>query len=66
MGIKSSRGWCAQCESNEKSKSRRQHLAGLKGLTVKERIEKIESCLYDLKKIISEMKPIVDSHIPFA
>ena len=41
------RGVCSQCRKEEADKKRREHLAGLKGLTILERLEKIEAELYD-------------------
>lgn len=38
---------CAECYSKFNAKTRRQYLAGLKGLTIEERLEKIEAQLYD-------------------
>lgn len=42
-------GVCQNCRSEAISKARRVHLAGLKGMTVKERLERIEAQLYDEK-----------------
>ncbi len=39
---------CGSCRASEGSRKRRTHLASLKGLTLKERIERIEEQLYDL------------------
>jgi hypothetical protein len=41
------RGVCSDCRKAEADKARRKHLAGLKGLTVEERLERIEAELYD-------------------
>jgi hypothetical protein len=38
---------CWECWSKEQSKKRRLHLSSLKGLTVEERLERIEAALYD-------------------
>ena len=38
---------CAVCCAEEASKKRRLHLASLKGLTVEERLDRIEEVLYD-------------------
>ena len=55
MAIKSSDGWCSQCEQNQIDKEKRQYLAGLKGLTIKERIEKIELKLYKLTELVEKI-----------
>jgi DNA-directed RNA polymerase subunit RPC12/RpoP len=41
-------GICMECRQKIASKARRRHLASLRGLTMKERIELIEAELYDL------------------
>lgn len=41
------RGVCSDCQKAGSDKARRKHLAGLKGLTVEERLERIEAELYD-------------------
>lgn len=38
---------CGNCRTQKADKARRLHFAGLKGLTLEERIEKIEQQLYD-------------------
>ena len=43
-------GVCQDCRYKASSKARRIHLAGLKGMTVKERLERIEAQLYDDKQ----------------
>lgn len=41
------RGVCAECLATEADQSRRVHLAGLKSLSVEERLERIEAEIYD-------------------
>jgi hypothetical protein len=41
------RNICNSCRKAEEDKQKRVHLAGLKGLTVEERLEKIEEWIYD-------------------
>lgn len=38
---------CLDCQKKEAAKSRRLHLKGLEGLTVEERLARIEELLYD-------------------
>lgn len=38
---------CGQCRTNEANARKRMHLASLKGLTVEERLARIEEELYD-------------------
>ncbi len=38
---------CVNAQKNENSRERRQYLASLKGLTIEERLSKIEEYLYD-------------------
>jgi hypothetical protein len=40
-------GVCSACRHRASSRARRTHLTSLKGLTVKERLERIEAQLYD-------------------
>lgn len=40
---------CAICRADQADKDRRMHFAGLKGLTVEERLELLESHFYELK-----------------
>ena len=42
-------GICSDCRGKSYTKKKRVHLAGLKGLTVEERLDKIEENLYDLE-----------------
>lgn len=39
---------CNNCIKENKDRDRRVYLAGLKGLTIEERVSKIEEALYDL------------------
>lgn len=41
-------GHCTDCRAREASKKKRMALAALKGLTEKERLDRIEETLYDL------------------
>lgn len=41
-------GICASCRFQSYNRSKRLHLASLKGLTIFERLERIEEYLYDL------------------
>ena len=41
-------GVCQDCRAKISSKKRRVHLAGLRGMTPEERLERIEAQLYDL------------------
>lgn len=41
-------GICENCRISLEKRSRRVHFAGLKGLTLEERVEKIEKQLYDM------------------
>lgn len=41
-------GLCPQCRSEQEDAEKRQHLAGLKGLTVEERLERLEELFYDM------------------
>lgn len=41
-------GVCRDCRATIASKKRRVHLAGLRGMTPEERLERIEAQLYDL------------------
>lgn len=41
-------GVCQECRRKITSKARRVHLAGLRGMTIEERLERIEAQLYDL------------------
>jgi hypothetical protein len=43
------KGICAVCLKAEADKTRRMHLASLKGLSLEERLERLEAALYDLK-----------------
>ena len=40
---------CDECREKEKAQKRRTHFAGLKALTLEERITKIEEWVYDYK-----------------
>lgn len=42
------KGTCPECRAKIADRERREHLAGLKGLTPEERLERIEAALYDL------------------
>lgn len=41
------RGTCSECLKKAADRARRTHLAGLRGLSVEERLERIEAQLYD-------------------
>lgn len=41
-------GECVACRTAESDRARRVHLAGLEGLTLEERVKRIEELLYDL------------------
>ena len=41
-------GHCADCRAREASRKKRVALAGLRGLTKEERLDRIEEMLYDL------------------
>ena len=41
-------GVCAECRKKIADRMRRLHFAGLKGLTIEERLERVEIELYDL------------------
>lgn len=41
---------CLECRANESKKAERMHFAALKGLTVEERLEKIEKWIYNFDK----------------
>lgn len=43
-------GKCGDCVSREKSKASRLHFASLKGLTVEERLERIEKWQYEIQQ----------------
>ncbi len=47
QNVRGFNGVCIECLEKAASKKKRVHLAGLKGLTVEERLEKIEEQLYD-------------------
>jgi 3-methyladenine DNA glycosylase/8-oxoguanine DNA glycosylase len=55
-------GKCNQCLSEEKNKSKRMYLASLKGLTVQERLSKIEEYLYDLKSELNSIEQTIAPH----
>lgn len=50
---------CASCRQKEASRKKRTHLASLKGLTVEERLERIEEILYDLD--VERVKGFIDA-----
>ena len=49
MDKHSFKGYCPPCQKIAADQARRMHLASLKGLSLEERIEKIEAALYDLR-----------------
>lgn len=47
MNVHVFNGLCPDCRDKQASVEKRQHLAGLRGLVVEERLERIEEFLYD-------------------
>ena len=52
-------GKCGDCAHRERSKKERMHFASLKGLTVKERLERLEKWHYEMQ----QSPPWVDNRV---
>jgi reverse gyrase len=48
VNVHSFNGMCPECRAKAASEKKRKTLAGLKGLTVEERLNRVEEILYDL------------------
>ena len=55
---------CQDCRSNLASKKKRMFLSSLKGLTIEERLNRIEEVLYDLN-INNRLKSLESYHIQY-
>ena len=58
-------GVCQECRRKIASKARRVHLAGLRGMTPEERLERIEAQLYDFDTE-RRLRAIEASHTKYA
>lgn len=58
-------GVCAVCRHQIADRRRREHLAGLRGLTVEERLDRIEAALYDVRAE-ERLKRLENRSLPYA